>query len=74
VDRTVTVKQELISDHEPQMGLDTKTDWLTISHSVTLTWFNIEQHRVESSFETPAGQDMSLGAEELNLVELRSWQ
>jgi hypothetical protein len=26
VDRTVTVKQELISDHEPQMGLDTKTD------------------------------------------------
>jgi hypothetical protein len=29
MDRKVTVKQELISGHEPQMGLDTKTDWLT---------------------------------------------
>jgi hypothetical protein len=26
IERTVTVKQEEISDHEPQMGLDTKTD------------------------------------------------
>jgi hypothetical protein len=26
IDRTVTVKQELISGHEHQMGLDTKTD------------------------------------------------
>jgi hypothetical protein len=25
-DKTVTVKQILISGHEPQMGLDTKTD------------------------------------------------
>jgi hypothetical protein len=26
VDRTVTLKQELIFGYEPQMGLDTKTD------------------------------------------------
>jgi hypothetical protein len=26
---TLTVKQYLISGHEPQMGLDTKTDWPT---------------------------------------------
>jgi hypothetical protein len=31
MDKTVT------SDHEPQMGLDTKTDSLTISRNVTLT-------------------------------------
>jgi hypothetical protein len=30
--------------------------------------------RVELSSETPACQDMSLGAEELNWIELRSWQ
>jgi hypothetical protein len=30
---------------------------------------SIEQSRVESSFETPACQDMSFGAEDLNLVE-----
>jgi hypothetical protein len=29
LDRTVTIKQELISSREPQMGPDTKTDWLT---------------------------------------------
>jgi hypothetical protein len=29
MDRTVTFKQEEKSGHEPQMGLDTKTDWLT---------------------------------------------
>jgi hypothetical protein len=29
MDRTVTVKQEEISGHEPQMGLDTETDRLT---------------------------------------------
>jgi hypothetical protein len=29
MDMTVTAKQELIPGHEPQMGLDTKTDWLT---------------------------------------------
>jgi hypothetical protein len=28
-DRAVTVKQNLISGHEPKMGLDTITDWLT---------------------------------------------
>jgi hypothetical protein len=26
IDKTVNVKQKLISGHEPQMGLDTKTD------------------------------------------------
>jgi hypothetical protein len=26
---TETVKQKLTSGHEPQMGLDTKTDWPT---------------------------------------------
>jgi hypothetical protein len=29
MDRTVTVKQEIIFGHEPLMGLDTKTDLLT---------------------------------------------
>jgi hypothetical protein len=29
MDRTVTFKKELISDHEPRTGLDTKTDRLT---------------------------------------------
>jgi hypothetical protein len=29
IDKTVNVKQKLISGHEPQMGLDTKTDWPT---------------------------------------------
>jgi hypothetical protein len=29
IDKTVNVKQKLISGHEPQMGLDTKTDWST---------------------------------------------
>jgi hypothetical protein len=29
MDRTVTVKEELISGHEPQMGFDTKIDWLS---------------------------------------------
>jgi hypothetical protein len=29
MDRTVTFKQEETSGHEPQMGLDTKTDRLT---------------------------------------------
>jgi hypothetical protein len=29
MDRTVTYKQEEISGHEPQMGLDTKIDRLT---------------------------------------------
>jgi hypothetical protein len=29
MNRTVTVKQEHIPRHEPQMGLDIKTDWLT---------------------------------------------
>jgi hypothetical protein len=29
IDKTVTVKQELISGHKTQMGLDTKTDWPT---------------------------------------------
>jgi hypothetical protein len=29
VDKTVIVKQKLISGHESQMGLDTKTDWPT---------------------------------------------
>jgi hypothetical protein len=33
VDRTVTVKQKLTSGHEPQLGLDTKTDWLPDRHS-----------------------------------------
>jgi hypothetical protein len=26
IDQTITVKQKLISGHEPQTGLDTKTD------------------------------------------------
>jgi hypothetical protein len=26
MDRTITVRQELISGYEPKMGLDTKTD------------------------------------------------
>jgi hypothetical protein len=29
IDKTVNVKQKLISGHETQMGLDTKMDWLT---------------------------------------------
>jgi hypothetical protein len=29
IDKTVNVEQKLISGHEPQMGLDTKTDWST---------------------------------------------
>jgi hypothetical protein len=29
IDKTVNVKQKLISGHEPQMGLDTKMDWST---------------------------------------------
>jgi hypothetical protein len=29
IDKTVIVKQKLISGHETQMGLDTKTDWPT---------------------------------------------
>jgi hypothetical protein len=29
IDKTVCVKQKLISGHETQMGLDIKTDWLT---------------------------------------------
>jgi hypothetical protein len=28
-DKTATVKQQQTSGHEPQTGLDTKTDWLT---------------------------------------------
>jgi hypothetical protein len=36
MDRTVTVKQELTSGHEPQMGLDTKTDRLTVIRNVTM--------------------------------------
>jgi hypothetical protein len=31
MDMTVAVKQELIFGHVPQMGLDTKTDRLTVS-------------------------------------------
>lgn len=34
-DRRITVKQELISCHEPQMRLDTKTDWQTAIRDVT---------------------------------------
>jgi hypothetical protein len=38
MDRTVTLKQEETSGHEPQSGLDTKTDRLTDRQSlVTLT-------------------------------------
>jgi hypothetical protein len=29
IDKTVNVKQKLISGQETQMGLDTKTDWPT---------------------------------------------
>jgi hypothetical protein len=29
IDKTVNVKQKLISGHETQMGLQTKTDWPT---------------------------------------------
>jgi hypothetical protein len=29
IDKRVNVKQKLISGHETQMGLDTKTDWQT---------------------------------------------
>jgi hypothetical protein len=29
IDKTVNVKQKLISGHETQMGLETKTDWPT---------------------------------------------
>jgi hypothetical protein len=29
IDKTGNVKQKLITGHEPQMGLDTKTDWST---------------------------------------------
>jgi hypothetical protein len=29
VGKTVNVKPKLMSGHEPQMGLDTKTDWPT---------------------------------------------
>jgi hypothetical protein len=29
IDKTVNVKQKLISGHEPQMGLDAKMDWST---------------------------------------------
>jgi hypothetical protein len=29
MDRTLTFEEEEISSHEPQMGLDIKTDWLT---------------------------------------------
>jgi hypothetical protein len=37
MDRTVTFKKEETSGHEPQPGLDTKTDRLTDSRNVTLT-------------------------------------
>jgi hypothetical protein len=37
MDRTETLKQEETSGHEPQTGLDTKTDRLTVSRNVTLT-------------------------------------
>jgi hypothetical protein len=37
MDRTVTFKQDETSSHEPQLGLDTKTDYLTVSRNVTLT-------------------------------------
>jgi hypothetical protein len=37
MNRTVTFKQEETSGHEPQPGLDTKTDRLTVSRNVTLT-------------------------------------
>jgi hypothetical protein len=29
IDKTVTVKQQLTSGHEPQMGLETKMHWPT---------------------------------------------
>jgi hypothetical protein len=37
IDKTVNVKQKLISGHEAQMGLDTKTDRLIVGRKVTLT-------------------------------------
>jgi hypothetical protein len=37
MNRTITFKQEETSGHEPQPGLDTKTDRLTVSRNVTLT-------------------------------------
>jgi hypothetical protein len=36
IDKTANVKQKLISGREPQMGLDTKTDWPT--RNVTWLW------------------------------------
>jgi hypothetical protein len=48
------------------MGLDTKTYWLTDRQSQCDFDFDLSPFSEESSFETPACRDMSLGAEELN--------
>jgi hypothetical protein len=37
MEMTETLKQEEISGHEPQVGLDTNTDRLIVSRNVTLT-------------------------------------
>jgi hypothetical protein len=47
------------------MGLDTKAYWLTDRQS-QCDFYRID---IESSFETPAYQDTSLWAEDLNWVE-----
>jgi hypothetical protein len=43
--KTVTVKQQQISGHEPKMGLAPKlTDWLTVSRNVTFTLTSVYNH------------------------------
>jgi hypothetical protein len=43
MDRTVTLKQEETSGHEPQPGLDTKTDRLTDRQSQCDLDFEVSQ-------------------------------
>jgi hypothetical protein len=53
IDKTVNVKQKLISDHETQMGLDTKTTRrLIVGRNVTLTLKETKQKYKEAKDKT----------------------